>query len=97
MSDLRIALNEKSVARLNFAPSGQYEVRDADLKEFHVLVGKRRRTLMVQGDLRAARLRAASIKMPVGDVEQMSVREARATAMANLSGISCGRHPKSQA
>jgi hypothetical protein len=27
MSDLRIALNEKSVARLNPAPNGQYKVR----------------------------------------------------------------------
>lgn len=96
MGDLRIALNEKSVARLSLAPSGQYKVRDADLKGFYVLVGKRRRTFMVQGDLRAAGKRASSIKVSVGDAEQMSVREARATAMSYLAEISRGRHPKAK-
>jgi hypothetical protein len=51
---------------------------------------------MVQGDLRAAGKGAASIKVSVGDAEQMSVREARATAMAYLSEISRGRHPKAK-
>jgi site-specific recombinase XerD len=96
MGDIRISLNERTVARLPLAAVGQYKARDADLKGFYVLVGKRRRTFMVQGDLRAASKRAASIKVSVGDAEQMSVREARATAMAYLSEISRGRHPKAK-
>jgi hypothetical protein len=55
MGDVRISLNERTVARLPLAAVGQYKARDADLKGFYVLVGKRRRTFMVQGDLRAAR------------------------------------------
>jgi hypothetical protein len=38
MGDIRISLNERTVARLPLAAVGQYKARDADLKGFYVLV-----------------------------------------------------------
>lgn len=94
MADLRVSLNEKAIARLPLATDGQYKVRDTDLKGFYLLIGKRRRTYMIQGDLRQQGKRAASIKVSVGDAEQMSARDARTTAKTYLAEISRGRHPK---
>ena len=94
MADLRVSLNEKAIARLPLATDGQYKVRDTDLKGFYLLIGKRRRTYMIQGDLRQQGKRAASIKVSVGDAEQMSARDARTTAKTYLVEISRGRHPK---
>ena len=94
MADLRVSLNEKAIARLPLATDGQYKVRDTDLKGFYLLIGKRRRTYMIQGDLRQQGKRAASIKVSVGDAEQMSARDARTTAKTYLAEISRGRYPK---
>ena len=47
MADIRILLNDKSVARLPSAASGQYRARDTELKGFYVVVGKRRKTFVV--------------------------------------------------
>jgi integrase len=91
---MRLSLNEKTLARVPLATEGQYRVRDTDLKGFYLLVGKRRRTYMVQGDLRQNGKRAASIKVSVGDVEQMSARDARNLAKTYLADISRGHHPK---
>ncbi|MEY4501883.1 MAG: hypothetical protein RIS52_1773, partial [Pseudomonadota bacterium] len=82
MSDLRIALNDKAIARLAAPESGQYKARDVELKGFYLLVGKRRRTFMVQGDLRQAGIRTSSIKVSVGDASFMSTRDARSIAKA---------------
>jgi integrase len=94
MSDLRIALNDKAIARLARPESGQYKARDVELKGFYLLVGKRRRTFMVQGDLRQAGVRTSSIKVSVGDAAFMSTRDARSIAKAYLGEIGQGRHPK---
>ncbi len=94
MSDLRIALNDKAIARLAPPESGQYKARDVELKGFYLLVGKRRRTFMVQGDLRQAGVRTSSIKVSVGDAAFMSTRDARSIAKAYLGEIGQGRHPK---
>jgi hypothetical protein len=64
------------------------------MKGFYLLVGKRRRTYMVQGDLRQNGKRAATVKVSVGDADQISVKEARLLAKAYLGEISRGRHPK---
>lgn len=94
MADMRMALNEKSVARIPLAMQGQYKVRDSDLKGFFLQVGKRRRTYMVQGDLRKNGKRIASVKLSVGEADQISAREARLLAKSYLGEISRGRHPK---
>jgi hypothetical protein len=49
----RLALTDKTILRLPFTGSGQRLVRDAELSGFFVIVGKRTKTFMVQGDLRA--------------------------------------------
>jgi len=64
------------------------------MKGFYLLVGKRRRTYMVQGDLRQNGKRAATVKVSVGDAEQISLKEARVLAKAYLGEIGRGRHPK---
>jgi Arm DNA-binding domain len=94
MADMRVALSERVVARLMPSPEGQYKVLDTEVKGFYLLVGKRRRTFMVQGDLRANGKRASSIKVSVGDAEDLSVREARFLAKRYLEDIGRGKHPK---
>lgn len=94
MPDMRIALTEKAIALLPPAKEGQYKVRDSELKGFYVLVGKRHRTYMVQADLRRNGKRVSSIKVSVGDVIDLPLREAKTIAKAYLLEISRGRHPK---
>ena len=96
MADIRILLNDKSVARLPSAASGQYRARDTELKGFYVVVGKRRKTFVVQGDLRQDGKRASSIKVTIGDAREMATREARTTAKIYLAEISRGKHPKAE-
>ncbi len=89
-----MVLSDKAIGRLSPAVAGQYKVRDAELKGFYLLVGKRRRTYMVQGDLRQGSRRIASINVSVGDATQMTARDARAVAKSYLGEIGQGRHPK---
>lgn len=96
MADIRILLNDKNVARLPWATSGQYRARDTELKGFYVVVGKRRKTFAVQGDLRQDGKRAASITVTIADARETPTREARATAKEYLAKISRGQHPKAE-
>lgn len=96
MADIRILLNDKTVARLPAATSGQYRARDTELKGLYVVVGERRKTFAVQGDLREAGKRASSIMVTVSDARDMATREARATAKEYLAKISRGQHPKAE-
>lgn len=96
MADIRVLLNDKSVARLPAATAGQYRARDTELKGFYVVVGKRRKTFAVQGDLRRESKRASSITVTIGDAREMATREARATAKEYLAQISRGQHPKAE-
>lgn len=73
---------------------GWYLARDAELKGFFVVVGKRKRTFTVQGDLRQGGKRASSIRVSIGDTREMSTRTARAIAKEYLAQISKGQHPK---
>jgi hypothetical protein len=63
MAVMRVALSERLVARLLPSPEGQYKVRDTEVKGLYLLVGKRRRTSLVQCDLRANGKRASSIQV----------------------------------
>src|SRR5690554_5663571 len=96
MVDLRMTLNDKAIAELPPPENGQYKARDTKLKGFYVQIGKRRRTFMVQGDLRHNGKRTASIKVSVGDAATVSSRDARAIAKSYLGEISQGRHPKAE-
>lgn len=94
MADIRILLTDKAIAQLPAPDDGWYLARDTELKGFFVVVGKRKRTFAIQGDLRKGGKRASSIRASIGDTREMSTRKARATAKEYLSQISLGRHPK---
>ena len=63
MADIRILLTDKTIAQLPNPDDGWYLARDTDLKGFFVVVGKRKRTFTVQGDLRQGGKRASSIRV----------------------------------
>jgi integrase len=95
MSDIRIPLSDKAIAQLPTPRDGWYLARDTELKGFFVVVGKRKRTFTVQGDLRRGRKRASSIRVSIGDTRELTTRAARAIAKQYLAQISKGQHPKS--
>jgi site-specific recombinase XerD len=94
MADIRTLLTDKTIAQLPAADDGWYLARDTELKGFFVVVGKRKRTFTVQGDIRKEGKRISSIRVSIGDTREMSTRTARATAKEYLAQISQGRHPK---
>lgn len=96
MADVRILLTDKSIARLPTPIDGWYLARDTELKGFFVVVGKRKRTFTVQGDLRQGGKRTSSIRVAIGDAGEISTRTARATAKDYLAQISRGQHPKAE-
>ncbi|MBH5397751.1 integrase family protein [Bradyrhizobium sp. CNPSo 4010] len=96
MADIRIPLTDKTIAQLPTPKDGWYLARDTELKGFFVVIGKRRRTFTVQGDLRQGGKRASSIRVSIGDASEMSTRAARAVAKEYLAQISRGRHPKDE-
>lgn len=95
MATLRIQLNDKAIARLPTPATGRYIVRDTDLKGFFLLVGTKKKTFMIQGDLREQGKRASTLRLAIGDTVELSTRAARAIAKEYLVQISRGLHPKS--
>jgi integrase len=96
MADVRILLTDKAIARLPAPKDGWYLARHTELKGFFVVVGKRKRTFTVQGDLRQVGKRASTIRVAIGDASEISTRIARATAKDCLAQISRGQHPKAE-
>jgi site-specific recombinase XerD len=94
MPDIRVLLTDKTIAQLHTPKDGWYLARDTELKGFFVVIGKRKRTFTVQGDLRRNGKRASSIRVSIGDTSEMSTRSARAIAKEYLAQISQGKHPK---
>ncbi len=94
MPDVRILLSDKAISRLPTPRDGWYLARDTELKGFFVVVGKRKRTFTVQGDLRKGGKRASTIRVSIGNTGEMPTRTARAVAKEYLVQISRGRHPK---
>jgi integrase len=93
MSDTRLALTDRSIAGLALAVSSQYFVRDTELPGFAVLVGKRKKTFVVQGDIRKGAQRL-SIRVKIGGVNEKTTREARAEAKELLGKIAKGIDPR---
>src|SRR6266851_9845045 len=89
----RLTLTDKAIMSLPFATAGQRLVRDAELSGFFVLVGKRSKTFMVQGDLRANGKRQ-SVRLKVGEAGELNTREARAKAKTLLGSIAKGIDPR---
>jgi len=84
MTDIRIALNDKAIAHLPAPGDGWYLARDTELKGFFVVVGKRKRTFTVQGDLRQRGKRASSIRVSIGDDSELTTQAARARRNISL-------------
>lgn len=89
----RLSLTDKAVLNLPFTTAGQRLVRDAELSGFFVVVGKRTKTFMVQGDLRANGQRK-SVRLKVGEAGELNTREARAKAKTLLGSIAKGIDPR---
>ncbi|RVA46228.1 DUF4102 domain-containing protein [Mesorhizobium sp. M7A.F.Ca.US.001.01.1.1] len=93
MTDLRLSLTDRAIERLQPASSGQYFARDTDLPGFMVLVGKRQKTFVVQGERRRAGKRL-SVRMKVAEVGELTTRAARAKAKDILGKIANGIDPR---
>jgi hypothetical protein len=50
VADQRGILTDKNISRLPLATEEQYKVRDSELRGFFVLIGKRRKSFMAQGE-----------------------------------------------
>jgi hypothetical protein len=74
MADIRVLLTDKTITQLPTPEGGWYLARDTELKGFFVVVGKRKRTFTIQGDLRRDGKRASSIRVSIGDTSEMSTR-----------------------
>lgn len=94
MPDIRVLLTDKTIGQLPVPNDGWYLARDFELKGFFVVVGKRKRTFTVQGDLRKGGKRLSSVRVSIGDTREISTRTARAIAKEYLAQISQGQHPK---
>ena len=81
------------MAQLPPSEDERYIVRDTELKGFFLVVGKRRKTFTVQGDLRAGGTRKGTVRLALGLAGQMTTRAARAEAKMKLAQISRGEHP----
>jgi integrase len=95
MHPSHLTLTDKAILNLPFTAAGQRLVRDAELSGFFVVVGKRTRTFMVQGDLRANGKRQ-SVRLKVGEAGELNTREARAKAKTLLGSIAKGIDPRSK-
>jgi len=93
VDDIRIPLTDKSIALLPAPNDGWYLARDTELRGFFVVIGRRKRTFTIQGDLRKDGKRVSSIRVSIGDTREISIRSARATAKEYLAQISRGQHP----
>ncbi|OZB37969.1 MAG: hypothetical protein B7X48_14900 [Acidiphilium sp. 34-60-192] len=96
MPDIRLLLTDKAISALTAPEKGWFLARDTELKGFFVVVGKRKRTFTVQGDLRQGGKRAASVRVAIGDCNEISTRTARAAAKSYLAQLSQGQHPKAE-
>jgi hypothetical protein len=93
MTDLRQILTDKSIARLPWAEQRQYKVRDTELAGFFVLIGKRRKSFMAQGEYWRDGVREFTAQVKLGDFGDLSTREARTKAKDALGSIARGQKP----
>ena len=93
MADLRQFLTDKAVARLPYATEKQYKVRDTEVAGFFVLIGKRRKSFMAQGEFWQDGVREFAAQVKLGEFGDLSTREARSKAKDALGSISRGQRP----
>jgi hypothetical protein len=93
MADLRQILTDKAVARLPCAKEKQYKVRDTEVAGFFVLIGKRRKSFMAQGEFWRDGVREFAAQVKLGEFGDVSTREARSKAKDALGSIARGQRP----
>jgi integrase len=93
MEDLRQTLTDKAVARLPYAEQKQYKVRDPEVAGFFVLIGKRRKSFMAQGEFWRDGVREFAAQVKLGEFGDLSTREARSKAKEVLGLIARGQRP----
>lgn len=93
MPNQSLLLTDKSVDKLPLASAGQYFVRDTELAGFSILVGKRTKTFMVQGEFWRDGKRQFSARLKLGECEEITARDARVKAKAALASIAKGVRP----
>lgn len=93
MNDQRQILSDKIIAHLPFTKDKQYKVRDSELAGFFVLVGKRRKSFMAQGEFWRDGVREFAAQVKLGDFGDMTTREARGKAKEALGAIAKGQRP----
>ena len=92
---MRLPFSDRAIAGLPFVEAGQQVIRDDDLPGFFLLIGKRSKSFMVQGDLWEGGKRR-TLRVKIGDVGKVQTREARAKAKVLLGSISDGIDPRPQ-
>jgi site-specific recombinase XerD len=93
MADLRQILTDKAVARQPYAKQKQYKVRDTEVAGFFVLIGKRRKSFMAQGEFWRNGVREFAAQVKLGEFGDLSTREARSRAKDALGSIARGQRP----
>jgi integrase len=92
MTSLQMSITDRSLEKLSLAKDGQYVVRDAQLKDFLVVVGKRRMTFTVKGE-GWSKGRRKSVYAAIGHVGEVSAKDARLKAKECLTRIARGLPP----
>lgn len=93
MVDNRQLLTDKAIARLPYATDKQYKVRDAELPGFFVLVGKKKKTFMAQGEFWRDGAREFAAQVKLGECGDVTTREARSKAKVKIGSIARGERP----
>jgi integrase len=93
MTDSRQILTDKSIARLPYAKEKQYKVRDTELAGLFLLVGKRKKSFMAQGEFWRDGYREFAVQVKLGEFGTISTREARGKAKDCLGAIARGERP----
>ncbi len=93
MADLRQILTDKAIARLPYAKEKQYKVRDTEVAGFFVLIGKRRKSFMAQGEFWRDGVREFAAQVKLGEFGDLATREARSKAKDALGSIARGQRP----
>ena len=93
MADRREILTDKLIARLPFAQEKQFKVRDTELPGFFLLVGKARKSFLVQGEYWRNGVREFAAQIKVGEFDDLTTREARRKAREVLGSVARGQRP----
>lgn len=93
MADNRQLLTDKAIARLPYAADKQYKVRDTELPGFFVLVGKKKKTFMAQGEFWRDGVREFAAQVKLGECGDVTTREARSKAKVEIGSIARGERP----